>query len=355
MKEFIEIKGARINNLKNINIRIPQNKLTVITGVSGSGKSSLAFDTLFEEGKRRYLLFSGAQFMVDSKQHFENMDSSILNQIDDYIKRKRYRLVNSILILKNGRIVFEKYYNRFNENSRNNIKSIWKSILSIVTGICLDKGLIKSIDEPIREYLPEFARNLHPYHKLITIRHLLTMSSGIYWNGGIHYHCPMMSQMMRTNDWTAHIADIAMDSVPGTKFEYKEWDVMLLSALIGKACRGTAYDIAKEYLYAPLNIKSDEWPKSPCGFSYTVMKGEENSDLSARDLAKIGLLFLSNGSIDGKTIISSDFVRRATTPSFINVSIGSSTGNYSYGYLWWLFPGKYVCRGWRSGSKCNTR
>ncbi|NIK78030.1 excinuclease ABC A subunit [Paenibacillus castaneae] len=73
MNEFIEIKGARIHNLKEIDVRIPRNKLTVITGVSGSGKSSLAFDTLFEEGKRRYLLFSGTQFMVESESHFESI------------------------------------------------------------------------------------------------------------------------------------------------------------------------------------------------------------------------------------------------------------------------------------------
>jgi excinuclease ABC subunit A len=52
---FIEIKGARVNNLKNISLKIPRNKLIVITGVSGSGKSSLAFDTLYAEGQRRYV------------------------------------------------------------------------------------------------------------------------------------------------------------------------------------------------------------------------------------------------------------------------------------------------------------
>ncbi|RCX23767.1 excinuclease ABC A subunit [Fontibacillus phaseoli] len=71
MNEFIEIKGARIHNLKNIDVRIPRNKLTVITGVSGSGKSSLAFDTLYEEGKRRYLQFSGEHYMVDTIPKFE--------------------------------------------------------------------------------------------------------------------------------------------------------------------------------------------------------------------------------------------------------------------------------------------
>ena len=54
MEEYIEIKGARVNNLKNLTLRIPRGKFVVITGISGSGKSSLAFDTLYAEGQRRF-------------------------------------------------------------------------------------------------------------------------------------------------------------------------------------------------------------------------------------------------------------------------------------------------------------
>ncbi len=53
--KYINVKGARQHNLKNIDIAIPRDKLTVITGLSGSGKSSLAFDTLYAEGQRRYV------------------------------------------------------------------------------------------------------------------------------------------------------------------------------------------------------------------------------------------------------------------------------------------------------------
>ena len=55
MEPKIVVRGAREHNLKNINLEIPRNRLTVITGLSGSGKSSLAFDTLYAEGQRRYL------------------------------------------------------------------------------------------------------------------------------------------------------------------------------------------------------------------------------------------------------------------------------------------------------------
>ncbi|HEY4800681.1 MAG TPA: excinuclease ABC subunit UvrA, partial [Bacteroidia bacterium] len=53
--ESLDVFGARVHNLKNIDVSIPRNKLVVITGLSGSGKSSLAFDTIYAEGQRRYI------------------------------------------------------------------------------------------------------------------------------------------------------------------------------------------------------------------------------------------------------------------------------------------------------------
>lgn len=73
MRQYIEIKNAVIHNLKGVDVKIPKNRLTVITGVSGSGKSSLAFDTLYEEGHRRYLMFSGTQLMVEGESAFDEI------------------------------------------------------------------------------------------------------------------------------------------------------------------------------------------------------------------------------------------------------------------------------------------
>ncbi len=76
-EEAIEVRGARVHNLKNISFRLPLNKLTVVTGVSGSGKSSLAFDTIYAEGQRRYVESLSAY----ARQFLERMDKPDVDEI----------------------------------------------------------------------------------------------------------------------------------------------------------------------------------------------------------------------------------------------------------------------------------
>ncbi|HID29268.1 MAG TPA: hypothetical protein EYP19_04605, partial [Desulfobacterales bacterium] len=77
--QAIYIKGARQNNLKNLNLEIPLNRITVVTGVSGSGKSSLAFDTLYAEGQRRYI----ETFSPYARQFMERMDRPRVDRIEN--------------------------------------------------------------------------------------------------------------------------------------------------------------------------------------------------------------------------------------------------------------------------------
>src|SRR4026209_438125 len=76
-QEAIEVRGARVNNLKNVSFNIPINQMSVVTGVSGSGKSSLAFDTIYAEGQRRYVESLSAY----ARQFLERMDKPDVDEV----------------------------------------------------------------------------------------------------------------------------------------------------------------------------------------------------------------------------------------------------------------------------------
>jgi excinuclease ABC subunit A len=77
-QEYINVQGARVHNLKNIDVKIPRNQLVVITGLSGSGKSSLAFDTIYAEGQRRYI----ETFSIYARQFLGNLERPDVDKID---------------------------------------------------------------------------------------------------------------------------------------------------------------------------------------------------------------------------------------------------------------------------------
>lgn len=259
--------------------------------------------------------------------------------IDNYIKRKKYQQINSVLLWRNGEFVANCYYNGFNENSRNVIKSVAKSITSAVAGIMIDKGLLKSVDEPVYKFIPQFNEGRDLHHRMITVRHLLTMTSGIYWQGGVHYHCPMLDQMFRSDDWIGHIADIVVVDIPGTKYLYKEWDILLLAEVLNYIS-GDLYEFTNQNLYKPLGIESKGWFQSASGTYYTIGNNDKNeklSDLTAMELFKIGKLFLDNGVYEDKQILSK---------KYIDMAIAPSPAESGYGFMWWRGDEWYGCRGY---------
>ena len=271
------------------------------------------------------------------------MNNDFAASLGDYLKIKRYPLVNAVLVYENNEIVFENYFNDFNPKSRNRIKSVWKSILSATLGVCIEKNIIGGVDEPICSYLPQFNNGGHPFHKHITIRHLLTMSSGIYWNGGAHYSCPMFAQMTESDDWVSYIADINVTHYPGTFFQYKEWDVILLSALIERASGRPAYDICEKFIYSPLEINGERWTNIN-GIDYPSSGEDGTSDLTARDMIKFGTLYLNGGAWENNQIIPENYVRQSAAPA---------EANEGYGFLWWLSDNGFGARGF-GGQELNV-
>lgn len=259
--------------------------------------------------------------------------------IEEYVRRKRYRQMNSVLLWQNGEFLAKCYFHDFDENSRNEIKSVGKSIISVAAGIMIDRGMLKSVDELVYRFIPQFHEGRDMRHRNITLRHLLTMSSGLYWIGGVHYHCPMLDQMFRTDDWMGYIADITIKDVPGTKYVYKEWDIILLTEVLNHVS-GDIYAFINDNLYQPLGIQSAGWFQTAASTYYTNGtndKNEKRSDLTAMEMFKIGQMFLQDGIYQDKQIVSKEYIKMAISPS---------PANSGYGFMWWRGEGWYGCRGY---------
>jgi len=159
MTSVIKVTGARIHNLKNIDIEIPKGKLTVITGVSGSGKSSFAFDTLYEEGKRRYLMFSNTQFMVDSVPTFETITGlSPTVAVEQRITRQsnpRSTVGTRTKISTMLAALFATYGSRpleYNDNEPLSMEMFQKNSPKGMCVRCLGTGQIYTVDEDVLFY-----------------------------------------------------------------------------------------------------------------------------------------------------------------------------------------------------------
>jgi len=148
-KKYIYVKGAKVHNLKNIDVVIPHNKFVVITGLSGSGKSSLAFDTLFAEGQRRYVesLSSYArQFLGKLEKpdvdHIYGIAPAIAIEQKVNTVNKRSTVGTSTEIYDYLKLLFARIGKTYspisgNEVKRDTTESIAEYVKSLITGtIC---------------------------------------------------------------------------------------------------------------------------------------------------------------------------------------------------------------------------
>ena len=239
-----------------------------------------------------------------------------------YIKAKAVTNIESLLIVKNGFIIGEKYYKKNNVDRRNWIRSVTKSVMSILIGIAIEKGFIKSIEEPVKNYLSKITDLLKEGKVDIKIKHLLTMTSGFDWDE---------STVTEFNNYTFaknqvdHLLSRDLVDRPGTKFNYNSASTNLLSVIIEEASGMNTFIFAKKYLFDKLGINNPAWAKNRQGY----FDGGAGLLLRSRDMAKIGMMMIYKGNNGSEIIVSENWV---------NESLKSHIKRYysDYGYLWWL-------------------
>jgi len=227
--------------------------------------------------------------------------------------------IRSFLVMWNGSVVSENYYGGMTAATPQHVRSITKSIVSALVGVAIDKGILRTVDDNVLDYIPELKSQDNDVRKQhITIRHLLTMTSGFMWEEiGEWFFSATLSAI--SDAWSRPLA-----GKPGEIYNYDSAATDLLTVVLTRATKQEAKTFAIKNLFAPLDITAFEWEKDPAGYH----RGSAGLVLRAHDLAKIGQLYLQKGQWNGRQIVSQEWIEQSIAPQ---VQVNESV---SYGYLW---------------------
>ena len=251
-------------------------------------------------------------------------DKERIRELKSKIVENLYKEIKSIVVIKNGNLLIEEYFNGANRNSLHDTRSVGKSFASTVMGIAINDGHIKSENQTLRDFydLRKFA-NHSPKKESVTIKSLLTMSSGFDADDDDENSPGNEEKMYPTADWVKFTLDLAMDEKRGIgeQWHYFTAGVVVLGDIINKSVPGGLERYADEKLFQPLGIRKYEWQYTP----QRVPSTAGGLRMSALDFAKYGQLYQNAGKWHGKQIISRSWVEKSFTKQI----------NESYGYLFW--------------------
>jgi CubicO group peptidase (beta-lactamase class C family) len=262
----------------------------------------------------------------------QGMDSARLSLAVAYAEKNM--ALHSLLVIRHGVIVSETYFSSYKASTLHELYSVTKSFTATLVGIALDQGFLPGVDQRVVDFFPELTFSaLDERKEAMTIKDLLTMTSGLDWQEGD----PIYRAMYISPNWVQFVMDLPMAAKPGDEFVYCSGCSHVLSGILQQATGEERSDFALKNLFKPLGIDKYTWENDAQGISI----GGWGLSLSSRDMAKLGYLYLHEGQWDGKQVVSADWVKAATSKQI------TTEGEDGYGYQWWVLPslGGYAALG----------
>lgn len=227
----------------------------------------------------------------------------------------------SFLVVRNGRIVFERYYNGALPGDANHIASVSKSLLSGVAGVAVNQSII-SLDEKWFDTFPQYRSVVRDGRTLdLNVRNILTMTGGLVWREDRDIIGALFS-----SDWIAYVLSRDFVAPPGQVFNYSTGLSHMISALIAEKSHLTTREFAETNLFNPIGMRIGDWWTDPKGYH----GGGWGIHTTPRDLAKFGYLYLREGEWNGQRIVPRDWVRTSIAPLMRS---GAGDDDF-YGYFW---------------------
>ena len=257
---------------------------------------------------------------------YEELQNIINNQIEELNASNDVGL-EGIIIIHNGKIVSEEYYDGSSISEVYNIWSVTKSFTSTLIGQAIDQGLIQNQNSTLDNFLPDYGQ---PYLESVTLHNLLTMSSGYADGFGYPYWIDATTMQL---EWMPY-------TFPGFFF-YNNSACHLNSHILYEGTGSNPKEFASVNLFPYLGINNPFWTD---GYN-NINDGSASLHLRLRDMVKLGQLFLQDGyALDDNQIISSEWIEIATSP--LIPTAGSDLDLDNYGYLWWIPQEGYLAYGY---------
>jgi CubicO group peptidase (beta-lactamase class C family) len=235
-----------------------------------------------------------------------------------------------VLVVKDGKIRAEAYGLGYGPTGRWTSFSVAKSFTSTLVGAAIKDGYIKSIDDPVTDYITGLKGSAYDG---VTVRQLLTMSSGVKWNED---YTDMKSDVAQlalvppdpgVDATVSYMRKLPREAAPGTKWVYKTGETDLIGVLVTSATHKTLADYLSEKVWTPYGMERDAvWMIDARGQEH----GGFGISVSLHDYARMGELILADGRIKGRSILPKGWVEAATHKQ---EETGEPGGGY--GYQWW--------------------
>jgi len=258
--------------------------------------------------------------------------------VDAYMAGQRSA---ALLIVHDGKLRLERYGLGFDAGGRWTSFSVAKSITSTLVGAAIKDGYIRSLDDKVSDYIAQMKGSAYDD---VSIRQLLTMTSGVKWNED---YADPNSDVARFNNHqpeegvdalVSYLRRLPREVPAGTRWHYSTGETNLVGILVGEATKKPLSQYLSEKIWARAGMQQQAtWIVSKTGREISGCCVQA----ATRDFARFGLFILGGARVDGQSIVADDWLAQATTG---RADIGQP--GRGYGYQWWTYSdGSFAARG----------
>jgi CubicO group peptidase (beta-lactamase class C family) len=293
--------------------------LIILAGCGPSTEELLAVE---------YAPLPGNDWQVSTPEE-QGLDPMLVARL--YYNASKLESIYGLLVVKNGNLIAEQYFHEGEVWKTTNVQSVTKSYTSALVGIALEQGCLSGVDQEMMDFFPELTDQItDPRKKRITIRQLLQMRAGYPWEEA----SPELFELLYTGFRPSTLVQVPLTGDPGAKFDYSNLTSHLLGIIVARACDSDLKSFAQEYLFSPLGTEVGRWTMDWEGYYL----GYAGLHVTARDMAKFGLMYLNDGNHEGNQIVPTDWVHDSLEVYSENAwyyRVGRNFNDAGYGYQWW--------------------